>query len=954
ITQPDALAIDEQVTNSLCGGASGAIDITVSGGTDPYDYDWSTGATSEDVTGLSAGTYTVTVTDENGCSVTESFNVDDAGAVEADASGTDVSCNGGNNGSADLVVSGGTDPYVFDWSNGATTEDISGLVAGTYTVTITDLNGCTAIATVTINEPVAIEIIAEGVCSPCKKNGEAYASASASGGTGQLSYLWSTGATTAVINNLESGTYTVTVTDENGCSATEEVILDCDPECQYTTFTMGGWGSPPNGNNPGSYLHANFASAYPAGLVVGCNNTLSLSSAQAITNFLPSGSTASQLPPGALINPGGAYNNVLAGQLVAASLNVRFDAVDPNFSPEISNLGNLEIAYGDFAGWTVLQLLDSANNFIGACGSAYSANQYNVALSALNETFDNGNVNEGYLLCSSEELYAYTNSTDVSCDKVCDGTAEVFASLGTAPYSYLWSTGATTAAVIDLCEGIYTVTVTDANECQLVLSVTIDKNSAQFYFDFVVTDVTCNGEGNGMIDLTVTGGTAPYQYLWSNGAITEDIANLDAGPYTVTVTDSNGCTDSDNTLVEEPSLLVALVTKTDITCEKADNGVADLTASGGTGPYSYLWSNGETTEDISGLVPGIYTVTVTDANDCTASASVMILEISSWMYISYDVSHVTCHNTSTGAIDATISGGISPYTYLWSNGATTEDISGVPAGIYTLTVTDSNGCSNSKTTYVNNGRKIVARVTKVKAVCGINGSIDLTVTGGTAPYTYLWSNGATTQDIGGLTPGNYTVTITDNYGCIKVFTTKVWGAAPMKIRLLSQIHTSDNVCDGALDIKVNFGTPPYSYIWNNGATTQDLTNLCTGVYKVTVTDAEGCTATKTWRILYAKDVNPVRLSESTPGSRDISLMGVYPSPASETATVRVVFDKPGKADITIVNLLGKVEQSNTGIQVEEGITMDVKLDVSNLSSGTYVIAVTQNGVTVHEKLQIVR
>ncbi len=584
--------------------------------------------------------------------------------------------------------------------------------------------------------------------------------------------------------------------------AATDVKSQCNTSCQFTTYTMGGWGSIPHGNNPGSYLQENFNATFPSGLYIGCNNTLVLTSAQAISEFLPSGSTAGALPYGKLFNPGNSYSNVLAGQLVAASLNVGFDAYDSTFSSDANSLGDLQIAFGIFQGWTVAQLLDSANNYIGGCGSTYTASQFNDALAQINENFDNGSVNLGYVDC-------------------------------------------------------------------------------------------------------------------------------------------------------EPITIV--LTGTDITCSKADNGSASVNAAGGSGTYSFLWSHGSTTKDISGLAPGVYTITVTDGKNCSMEASVEIEEVSSWIYISFEVTHAVCNNSASGSIETSISGGIAPYSYLWSNGETTGNISSLLPAFYTLTVTDANGCTNSNVTYINNPPALSPSVTKIKPVCGVNGAIDLTVVNGTAPYSFEWSNGAITEDISGLIPGYYTVSITDAKGCSALFTTRMWGVEAMKLKMLSLTHTSDKICDGAMDIKVNYGTAPFSYQWSNGATTQDLNNLCAGAYKLTVTDAQGCSIQKTWRVLYSKDVVPARLgSMEVFTDQKISLLSVYPSPAKDHATVRILFESPGKADITIFNMIGKAEKLVKAIDVSGGVLMEVKLEVNDLAPGTYLIYITQNGISVQEKLQIVK
>ncbi|MEL6837619.1 MAG: SprB repeat-containing protein, partial [Bacteroidota bacterium] len=215
----------------------------------------------------------------------------------------------------------------------------------------------------------------------------------------------------------------------------------------------------------------------------------------------------------------------------------------------------------------------------------------------------------------------------------------------------------------------------------------------------VTEDVDCFGAATGSIDLDVSGGTAPYTYAWSNSATTEDIFNLLAGTYSVTVTDANGCTDEASFTIGEPTELTidaGGTNREDVDCNGAATGSIDLLVEGGTAPYTYNWSTGQTSEDVSNLTAGTYDVTVTDANDCTDSASFTITEPTS---LSIDVAGTTtedadCNGATTGSIDLVVNGGTPPYTYNWSNGATTQDISNLAAGTYDVTVTDANDCTD--------------------------------------------------------------------------------------------------------------------------------------------------------------------------------------------------------------------------------------------------------------------
>lgn len=229
---------------------------------------------------------------------------------------------------------------------------------------------------------------------------------SVTGGTAPYYYTWSTGALTQDISGLGVGSYWVFIADFTQCYYKVDIVVDCEEEvnCQFRTQTQGGWGASPNGNNPAMYLQNNFATCFPAGVTIGCatGNTLTLTSSTAVKNFLPSGSTPSLLPND-MVNPGGGYNNVLAGQLVAATINVTADACDPSFGAATGWLGDAVYAGGTFAGWTVQAVIDAANQFIGGCGGAFTASQFNDALTDLNENYVGGTMDNGDILCPKKD-----------------------------------------------------------------------------------------------------------------------------------------------------------------------------------------------------------------------------------------------------------------------------------------------------------------------------------------------------------------------------------------------------------------------------------------------------------------------------------------------------------------------------------------------------------------------
>ena len=282
------------------------------------------------------------------------------------------------------------------------------------------------------------------------------------------------------------------------------------------------------------------------------------------------------------------------------------------------------------------------------------------------------------------------------------------------------------------------------------------------------TDVTCYGEGDGTIDISVTGGTTNYSYAWSHGPTTEDVSNLIEDTYTVVVTDANNCTIDTAISISEPLPIVINHVNTDVTCNNRNDGAINITASGGAGSYTYSWSFGPASEDLSNLTAGDYTITVTDANSCSLDSTFTIYEPAAWD-VSVSVTDVTCFGENNGRVAISISGGIQPYNYLWSDGQTGQIVDSLAPTDYSVTITDAAGCSWIEIMTIVEPLPITTEIETTDASCpGVpDGAIALSISGGTTPYTVLWSNSATTQDLTNIISGTYTVEITDADLCIK-------------------------------------------------------------------------------------------------------------------------------------------------------------------------------------------
>ncbi|TVR85526.1 MAG: HYR domain-containing protein [Saprospirales bacterium] len=441
-----------------------------------------------------------------------------------------------------------------------------------------------------------------------------------------------------------------------------------------------------------------------------------------------------------------------------------------------------------------------------------------------------------------------------------DGTASSNASGGCPPLSYLWSTGETTPDISGLSPGWYVVTVTDDEGCTVVDSCEVLAASCPPLTISIDCDTICPGANNGTATATVSGGCPPYDFIWSNGSTGNTATGLSAGLVEVTVTDASGQAITATCTVDECPPIVVNATCTPESSPGANDGTASSNASGGCPPLSYLWSNGETTPDISGLSPGWYVVTVTDDEGCTAVDSCEVLAASCPpLTISVDCDTI-CPGASNGTATATASGGCAPYSYAWSNGGTGATVTGLSAGQICVTVTDNDGNTATSCCTVDECPSIVVNATCTpESSPGANdGTASSNASGGCPPLSYLWSTGATTADISGLSPGWYVVTVTDGEGCTAVDSCEVLAAScpPLTISV-----DCDTICPGANNgtatATASGGCAPYSYAWSNGGTGATVTGLSAGQICVTVTDSDGSSATACCDIIELDDQAPV-------------------------------------------------------------------------------------------------
>ena len=544
-----------------------------------------------------------------------------------------------------------------------------------------------------------------------------------------------------------------------------------------------------------------------------------------------------------------------------------------------------------------------------------------------------------------------TSSTQVTTYNGSDGTATVTVSGGAAPYSYAWSNGMNqsgsaqnSSTITGLAAGSYTVTVTDGNNCESTATVTVGSICTSFLVNTTTGNVSCHGSSNGSVLAAPQNGNPPYNYIWSNGATTAMITNVPAGAYTVTVTSGNGCPATKTATVLEPPAIVLNLASTGETALNSNDGTASVTPSGGSPGYTYLWSNGATLPSLTGLVPGNYSVTVTDVTGCTASGSVIVNPLSCAGFSAFiNTTNITCHGAANGTASVTTSGSIAPVLYNWSNGQTTQTVSNLPPGPVSVSVSDAVGCSAVLNVEITQPAPITLNVsaTGETAFQANDGTATATAGGGTGSLQYLWSNGQTTPAILNLPPGPYTVSVTDGNGC-QISQTIVVEAVlcGLAIELSFAPSSCPNAADGMAAVAtVLNGTGPFQYIWSNGNSNFMLSNIPPGLYEVTVTDGNSCTATGSVNVPSADVTPPMVLTQNI----------TLPLGANGSASITADLVDNGTFDnCSLANLIVSPSTFNCSHIGQQTVTLQATDSSGNTATGqATVIIVDQTPPVVH-------
>ncbi|MEL6923138.1 MAG: T9SS type A sorting domain-containing protein, partial [Bacteroidota bacterium] len=893
----------------------------------------------------------VTITDGRGCTVVIDELLLEEPPFEFNArvaAFLDPSCAEAQDGSVTVEVIDGTAPYTFDWSNGIlhqevnnTTDLLENLPEGSYQVSITDANGCTAVSeAIAIAAPAPLELQLTTDNVSCSEFADGRIAATVTGGTGTYTYQWSNNATEATIDELGPGSYSLTVTDANNCAIRSEVVsieqpgdmqLRIDGQQDVSCFgaadgsieasVMGG-----TGNYTYQWTGTDQTVANPQNLSGGSyqllvrdsNNCTVLSEIVTLQEASAPLSLSENviLPDVCLRNPAATIELNVAGGAGAYTYTWQDGNTEANRT-DLSN-GSYAVTVTDALGCSIVQ-----QNML-------------VQLPEI-------------------ELQAdVLMQKNPACGDTNDGEVVVQVSNGTAPYQYLWNNGTLHMStpdrdtIRDLDRGNYFVIITDANGC-VDTSAQVQLDKPNLLDPTIRTSSTiCHGASDGTVLLDVEGGRAPYTFSWDNGAAEQNLINVEAGTYLATVTDANACSITVEATVNQAAPFGNYRSlKKDISCYGLEDGSIEVSLDGGWRPLIYEWNspNWDTTRtgaNIGQLAPGRYMLTITDQKGCSEQDEFEVLEPDS-LRVEASPFPTSCETATDGQINVSVVGGNFPYVFRWSNESIRQNLTSIPVGSYTLTVTDANECqeivapvevlANNKLSYT------ILKNQSYSPPCGgsCTGSIDLDLQGD-GEFEFLWDNGATVEDPEDLCPGLYEVTITDQAGCTSVMSGfEIVDDHPV-MTLADTIITIANNCsvsdEHSVELLMTGGVGQYIYQWPDAAaTTQRLrTGLSAGSYEVSISDEAGCE-------LLAEIV--IDCSTSTESAEvGLQQLRLYPNPTNGQVRLDLELSQLATVDLRIYSVVGQEVLQRPLARFRE---MSYELDVSHLPEGVYFVRLVLDG-----------
>ena len=733
-----------------------------------------------------------------------------------------TSCHDSNNGSATANVTGGTSPYNYSWSNGSNQASPNNLPPGNASVTVTDSAGQSAIANTFIPAPSPLLIqINQIENTRCHDTGDGYALIEATGGIPPYQLNWSNGFTGNEGFPLPAGFYTITVSDGNGCTSSIGFQINSPPPIVLTQSTItnpscnslsnGSISVQAGGGNPGySYLWSTGATSTSIQNLNAGNYSLTVTDSNGCTqnfNF--------QLTQPPLVN------------IVTVIIQ----------NPTCSNSNNgilLAIpSGGSGSGYSFLWSNGMTNDQIGGL----TTGTYSVTVTdgtGCSNTAEVVLTEGGGLTIDHHEI------VNTSCPDAEDGSITIEVVGGSGGYTIEWSNGNTTFLNNNISAGIYTVTISDESGCELVRGYTVATRPYPEY-NIESSNVNCFGNNDGSIAISLQIGYEDYNVIWSDGFSGDQRQNLQSGIYHFFVSKSDICTISDSVEISEPQEFTVIPQINDLICFNDSSGSIEISVSGGSGGYSYEWSNGTEGDILSDVTAGSYTVTVSDSLGCSSFFEFTIMQPDALEISELLLRDVDCFGAATGSVSLVVIGGTGNKEILWNDGDDSFNRDNLSAGEYSLTIKDANNCMLTEIVEIFQADEIIATFTiENESESGANdGKISiLTLTGGVGNLSLLWSNGSTEEVLENLAPGIYRLTITDENSCEKTYQLNVSGGA---CSITAEIDIIQPLCWDSNDGRmiINFDNEPSEYTIMLSPVA-DIDSLAPGVYSLTIQYGENC------------------------------------------------------------------------------------------------------------------
>ena len=774
-----------------------------------------------------AGEYTLTViNDLNGCTSTAMVQVDQASDLEANIIQESSNlCNGDALASASVQVLNGSAPYDYQWSNGLNTMQASNLSAGTYNVSVSDALGCNTSLSIVIDEPAALSLDSNVSDETFFNGTDGVISLDVSGGSPPYAYSWSNSSNQSTNFNLFPGEYSVTISDANGCSLestfqVEAYLCGFEVALQLSEVLCFGENSGSISSSViGEVGEVEYTWYDESENIIGKENVLTDLSAGTYTILAENGD-------------GCFYENSVT---LAEASEITLDIIDTQLTGSGANDGSLEAL--------VSGGLPPYNYSWNTGGVGSTLENLAPGIYVLEVTDANGckALIEGIIEDVDCNINGTISGQNASCFDADNGEAILNISTGQAPFIINWSNGPEVLENTNLPAGIYMVTVIDALDCPMILSVEIEEPPA-LESSFTSSNISCNGESDGSIDFDFMGGTAPYSFFVNDEDSATDLMDLTAGIYEVQVIDVNGCSISETIELTEPAALNLSATINDVSINGMSDGSIDIEVSGGTLPYNFQWSNGAETEDQLNLEPGIYSVIIRDANACEIIGEYSIEEPGA-LTANVVQGNVNCFEGNDGFASVEVNSGTPPYNYSWSTGEETAMISNLIAGSYNVEIEDATGLIINLNFEITQPEQIITFGSSEAVTCfgDQDGQAEINAEGGVAPFSYIWEFGSTDQTASGLEAGTYQVTVIDANDCIAIHDVAVGGPDDFTYEFSIENVSCFGGNDGSISVISNGGNGELQINWSNGFDDSLNEELEAGEYSFTISDELGCT-----------------------------------------------------------------------------------------------------------------